>query len=99
VVDPSDAVALWHLVAPPNRHAQVLVDPGVDDGAGELRRAATWVRASEDTDLPHRRSPRSKRRYEATEEATTAENYSTRNPEIARAMTRGWISDVPSKIV
>jgi hypothetical protein len=99
VADPSDAVAPWHLVAPPNRHAQVLVDPGVDDGAGELRRAAAPIGASEDTDLPHPRSLRSKRRYEATEEATTAETYSTRNPEIARAMTSRWISDAPSKIV
>jgi hypothetical protein len=28
-----------------------------------------------------------------------AQAYSTRNPEIARAMTRRWISEVPSKIV
>jgi hypothetical protein len=40
------------------------------------------------------------RRFTEAEASTTSKAiYSTRRPEMARLMTRRWISEVPSKIV
>jgi len=62
-------------------------DLTISDDGSQSRNESVPQRAMADPGAGHRRT------------ADPEDNYSMRRPEMLRAMTRRWISEVPSKIV